>query len=553
MANLISSIFLASANGRWQAYLVLFIYVIAMVAVVVVTQKKAHGLNAYLIGNRSVGAWFSAFGYGTTYFSAVVFVGYAGTFGANIGLSSIWIGILNGIVGSFFAWLILAKPTRRMTQRLNTNTMPGFFEKRYESKKLRLITAILIFILLIPYSTSVYQGIGYLCEAVFGIDFKWIIFIMAILTGLYLFVGGYFANALSNFIQGIIMLIGVIIMIALMLASKEVNGLEGFRKLTEMGYGFRPKVPDGVGWLDRPGVIIMFNVLLTSFGVWAVPQSIQKFYAIKDNSAIKKGMIISTIFGLIVGTAAYLNGGFIRLFNPNISPAEVKNAVPNMFLNNPLFTYGVLGFICVLVVSASMSTLSSVSLVSASAIGVDIFQKYSGREDDDKVVAIVVKSLSFAFVMLSAILAILEVNGIVILMSLSWGTLAGCFMGPYIYGLYSKKATKSGVYISIFSCLITTIVLVFAFGKLDGGNSFVSLLQKGVKRAPVIGTIVMVQSMVLTPIGFLVKKEVPSKETLDLCFNNAERLFVSKKSKKNASKDIAKGADNTDKNESLKD
>ena len=349
------------------------------------------------------------------------------------------------------------------------------------------------------------------------------------------------------------MLIGVIIMIALMLASKEVNGLEGFRKLTEMGYGFRPKVPDGVGWLDRPGVIIMFNVLLTSFGVWAVPQSIQKFYAIKDNSAIKKGMIISTIFGLIVGTAAYLNGGFIRLFNPNISPAEVKNAVPNMFLNNPLFTYGVLGFICVLVVSASMSTLSSVSLVSASAIGVDIFQKYSGREDDDKVVAIVVKSLSFAFVMLSAILAILEVNGIVILMSLSWGTLAGCFMGPYIYGLYSKKATKSGVYISIFSCLITTIVLVFAFGKLDGGNSFVSLLQKGVKRAPVIGTIVMVQSMVLTPIGFLVKKEVPSKETLDLCFNNAERLFVSKKSKKNASKDIAKGADNTDKNESLKD
>ncbi len=553
MANLISSIFLASANGIWQAYLVLFIYVIAMVAVVVVTQKKAHGLNAYLIGNRSVGAWFSAFGYGTTYFSAVVFVGYAGTFGANIGLSSIWIGILNGIVGSFFAWLILAEPTRRMTQRLNTNTMPGFFEKRYESKKLRLITAILIFILLIPYSTSVYQGIGYLCEAVFGIDFKWIIFIMAILTGLYLFVGGYFANALSNFIQGIIMLIGVIIMIALMLASKEVNGLEGFRKLTEMGYGFRPKVPDGVGWLDRPGVIIMFNVLLTSFGVWAVPQSIQKFYAIKDNSAIKKGMIISTIFALIVGTGAYLNGGFIRLFNPNISPAEVKNAVPNMFLNNPLFTYGVLGFICVLVVSASMSTLSSVSLVSASAIGVDIFQKYSGREDDDKVVAIVVKSLSFVFVMLSAILAILEVNGIVILMSLSWGTLAGCFMGPYIYGLYSKKATKSGVYISIFSCLITTIVLVFAFGKLDGGNSFVSLLQKGVKRAPVIGTIVMVQSMVLTPIGFLVKKEVPSKETLDLCFNNAERLFVSKKSKKNASKDIAKGADNTDKNESLKD
>lgn len=550
MSNQVNAMLLMarSNSDRWQAYLVFALYVIAMVAVVIVTQKKAKGIDAYLIGNRSVGAWFSAFGYGTTYFSAVVFVGYAGTFGSNVGLSSIWIGILNGLVGSLLAWIVLAEPTRRMTQRLDTNTMPGFFEKRYESKKLRLITAILIFILLIPYSTSVYQGIGYLCEAVFGIDFKWVIFIMAILTGLYLFVGGYFANALSNFIQGIIMLVGVVIMIALMLASKEVNGLEGFKKLNEMGYGFIPKVSEGVDWLDRPGVIVMFNVFLTSFGVWAVPQSVQKFYAIKDKPAIKKGMIISTIFALIVGGAAYLNGSFVRLFNPDITSAEIKNAVPNMFLSNPLFTFGVLGFICVLVVSASMSTLSSVALVSASSLGVDVFQKYSGRKDDDKVVAIVVRSLSFVFVMLSAILAILEINGIVILMSLSWGTLAGCFIGPYIYGLYSKKATKTGVYISIISCLVTTIVLVFVFGKLGGGSSFVGLLQTGVKRAPVIGTIVMAQSMLLTPIGFFIKKEVPSEETLNLCFNKKENWENSSGSENNEdfSKDTVESFNDSD-------
>lgn len=550
MLNSINSNLLMSSSGRWQAYLVFLFYIISMVVVVVVTQKKAKGLDAYLIGNRSVGAWFTAFGYGTTYFSAVVFVGYAGVFGAGVGLSSIWIGIFNGLFGSLLAWLVLAEPTRRITQRLNTNTMPGFFEKRYESKKLRLITAILIFVLLIPYSTSVYQGIGYLCEAVFNIDFKWVIFIMAILTGLYLFVGGYFANALSNFIQGVIMLIGVVVMIILMLISKEVNGIEGFKKLADMGYGMIPKVKDGVSWLDRPGIIIMFNVLLTSFGVWAVPQSVQKFYAIKDRASIKKGMIISTVFALIVGVVAYLNGSFIRLFNPNITPAEIKNAVPNMFLSNPYFTFGVLGFICVLVVSASMSTLSSVSLVSASSIGVDVFQKYSGRKDDDKIVNIVVRSLSFVFVMLSAILAILEIDGIVVLMSLSWGTLAGCFIGPYIYGLYCKKATKSGVYISIISCLVTTFVLIFVFGKISGGSSFVELINLGIKRAPVIGTIVMVQSMILTPIGFLFKKEVPSQKTLNLCFSkelNWENNGDSDSSDDNSAEDILNN------NESIRD
>lgn len=508
-----------AVSKRWPAFLIFALYIAAMVAVVFFTKKKSTGLDGYLLGNRSVGAWMSAFGYGTTYFSAVVFVGYAGTFGASIGVSSIWIGIFNGLIGSLLAWLVLATPTRRMTQRLNTNTMPGFFEKRYDSKKLRLITALLIFLLLIPYSTSVYQGIGYLCEAVFGIKFQWVVFIMAILTGLYLFVGGYFANALSNFIQGIIMIIGVILMLALMFSANEVNGVEGLKKLQEMGYGMIPSSSNAASWLDRPGVIIAFNVMLTSFGVWAVPQSVQKFYAIKDKSAIKKGAIISTLFAILIGVSAYLNGSLVRLFFPNIGPAEFKNAVPNMFLANPKLGFGVLGFICILVVSASMSTLSSVSLVSASSIGVDVFQKYSGRSDDDKIVNVLVRTLSFLFVILSAILAILEIDGIVVLMSLSWGTLAGCFIGPYVYGLYCKKATKAGVYISVFSCLITTIVLVFVFGKIAGASKFGELIRLGVKRAPVIGTIVMVQSMVLTPLGFLFKKDRPSQKTIEICFN----------------------------------
>ena len=497
------------SGGRWSAYLILGLFIASMVAVSVFTSKKSSSLDGFLLGGRGIGGWMSAFGYGTTYFSAVVFIGYAGTFGMSLGLGAVWIGLANAVVGCLVAWLVLAKRTRDMTQALDAKTMPEFFEKRYESKHLKLYSAIVIAFFIIPYCTSVYQGIGYIIEAVLGIPFVWSVVIMAVLVGAYLFVGGFFANAVSNFIQGIIMLIGVVIMLVLMLKAPEVNGIEGLNKLMESGYGFFPSMDSATGkWFDAPAVQLIFNILLTSVGIWAVPQSVQKFYAIKNDKAITQGTIISFIFALIVGGGAYFNGSLSRLFYP-VMPAEgTENIIPNILLSNQLMNYAVLGFICVLVLSASMSTLSSLSLVSASSIGVDIYKGYIKKDVEDKKIKILVRVLCFFFVALSAVLAILKVDAIVTLMSLSWGTMAGCFLGPYVYGLYMKKANKYGTYVSITACLILTAILIFVFGSVSGGNTFGELISLGIKKSPIIGVFCMAVSLILTPVASIVGEKI---------------------------------------------
>ncbi|MBQ9115114.1 MAG: sodium:solute symporter family protein [Clostridia bacterium] len=503
------SIMIAVSGGRWSAYLILALFIATMVAVSVITSKKASSLDGFLLGNRGIGGWMSAFGYGTTYFSAVVFIGYAGTFGMSLGLGAVWIGIGNAVVGSLIAWLVLAKRTRDMTQQLDAKTMPEFFEKRYDSKYLKLYSAIVIAFFIIPYCTSVYQGIGYIMEAVLGIPFIWSVVIMAVLVGAYLFVGGFFANAVSNFIQGIIMLIGVVIMIVLMLKAPEVNGIEGLNKLIDSGYGFFPSaVSPTEHWFDAPAAQLIFNILLTSVGIWAVPQSVQKFYAIKNDRAITQGTIISFLFALLVGGGAYFNGSLARLFYPEMPAEGTANIIPNILLSNSLMNYAVLGFICVLVLSASMSTLSSLALVSASSIGVDVYKGYIKKDGDEKKLKILIRVLCFFFVALSAVFAILEVDAIVTLMSLSWGTMAGCFIGPYIYGLYWKKANKYGTYASITACLLITIILIFVFGDMTGGDTFISLLKLGIKKSPMIGVFCMGSSLIITPVASIVGERI---------------------------------------------
>lgn len=508
---------LAVTGGKWSAYLILVLFAAAMIAVGVITYKKSKSLDGFLLGERGMGGWMSAFAYGTTYFSAVVFIGYAGTYGMSLGLGAIWIGIANAFVGSLAAWLVLAKRTRNMSHRYNVSTMAELFEKRYNSGHIKLYAAIVIFVFLIPYSTSVYQGIGYLSEVVFGLDFIWCVVIMAVLVGIYLFVGGYFANAVSNFIQGIIMLIGVVVMIVLMLKAPEVNGIEGLKKLIDSGYGFFPDattMATGI-WFDTPAAQLIFNLMLTSFGIWAVPQSVQKFFAIRNDRAVLQGSVISTVFALIVGGGAYFNGSLARLFYPEM-PADSSNIIPNILLSNEMMSYAVLGLIFVLVLSASMSTLSSLALVSSSSVCVDIYRGYINRGATDKQVNILARVLCFVFVVISALFAIFEVDAIVTLMSLSWGTLAGCFLGPYIYGLYWKRANKVGAYASITATLVTTITLIFVFGKVAGGESFTELLSLGIKRAAVIGVFCMIESMIVTPIASLIGEAAARKKGIRL-------------------------------------
>lgn len=492
-------------------YVILAIYALSMVGIAIYTRNRSKSVNDFLMaGKNGLNGWMSAFAYGTTYFSAVIFIGYAGKFGAQYQLAAIWIGVGNAIIGSLFAWMVLAKRTKRMTHRLSAKTMPEFFEKRYDSKALKFTSAIIIFIFLIPYSASVYNGLSSLFQTVFGIPGWVIMIVLAVLTAVYLFFGGYFATALSDFIQGIIMLIGVVLMVIFFMKSPQVEWDISTLKWFTFGNEKTGLYGDTVSLISL--------VLLTSFGVWALPQTVHKYYAVRDDKAIMQGTIVSTLFALIIGFGAYFVGGLSGLF-PEVSGVGADYLVPEML--KIVIPMGLMGVIAVLILSASMSTLSSVSLASASVIAIDLYKGKINKEASDKKVTWTMRILCLCFIVISVALAILnefyQISAIAYLMGISWGTLAGCFMGPYVLGILWKKVTKPAVWTSIISSLVLTFALIFIFG-YDSANwscTFGQAIKNGINCSPMIGVICMAFSMISTLVVSLFTKKPEDKVISD--------------------------------------
>ena len=500
-------------------YAILGLYAISMVAIALYTRNRSKSVSDFLLaGKKGLNGWMSAFAYGTTYFSAVIFIGYAGNFGRQYGLASVWIGIGNAIIGSFIAWLLLAKRTKNMTQRLQAKTMPEFFEKRYDSRLLKIVSAVIIFIFLIPYSASVYNGLSSLFQIVFGIP-GWIVMIaLALITALYLFFGGYFATALSDFIQGIIMIIGVVVMVLCFMnkLNWDIHQLEIDVNKTWFTFNSSNKGIYG------STVSLVSLILLTSLGVYGLPQTVHKYYAVRDKKSINQGMIVSTLFALLIGFSAYFVGSLSNLF----SETEVVNAsadnVVSVMLKLVIPT-GLIGIIAVLILSASMSTLSSVSLTSASVVAIDIYKGKINKQAEDRKVNNLMRVLCLVFIAISLTLAILNekfnISAIAYLMGISWGTLSGCFIGPFVLGLMSKKITKSAVWTSVIGSLVLTVGLLIFFGYDKAGYScsFATALKNGISCSPMIGVICMLFSLIATFVVSLFTKPL-KKEIIDEAF-----------------------------------
>ena len=417
-----------------------------MIAVGLYCRKHATDVNGFVLGGRSVGPWLTAFAYGTSYFSAVIFVGYAGQFGWNFGLASTWIGLGNAFIGSLLAWNILGRRTRVMTQHLNSKTMPDFFQKRYDSNALKIAASVIVFIFLIPYTASLYNGLSSLFAIAFDVPYWVCIAVMAVLTGVYVIFGGYMATAINDFIQGIIMLGGIV---AVIVAVLNQNG--GFMNSVNL-------LAENNGWeytsfFGPNPIFLIVVVMLTSLGTWGLPQMIGKFYAISNEAAIKKGTFISTVFAIIVAGGCYFLGGFGRLFvtSETVTAKGFDSIIPSMLSN--LSPY-IIGIVIVLVLSASMSTLSSLVLTSASTLTLDVIVPESKTEAGDKKKLLIMRSLIVFFIVLSAAIAILKDTiwsdfvFIAQMMGVSWGALAGAFLAPFLYGLYWKKTTRAAVWAS---------------------------------------------------------------------------------------------------------
>ncbi len=471
----------------------LVIFSILMIGIGIYSLSKTKTMDGFLLGSRKIGAWVSAFAYGTSYFSAVIFIGYAGKHGWDIGFASMWIGIGNAILGCLLAWLILAKRTRTMTHTLNVKTMPEFFESRYMSTNMKVFAAVIIFVFLVPYSAAVYKGLGSMFNTIFPmVDVKVCMLIVAVLTAVYLVLGGYVATAYTDFIQGIIMIFGVAAMVIAIVKNPAIGGISaGIEKIKSIN-------PDLVcPWGAGNWKFLCTNILLTSFGTWGLPQMVSKYYAIKDEKSIKEATVISTVFAAIIGCGAYFIGSLARLILNNQLPEGGYDAViPKMLLlglgDANIFTTIILAVILLLLLSASMSTLASVVLTSASAISVDLVPVVNKNYRKEKQMGLT-RILCFIFVGLSYIFATMNIAIIVSIMSFSWGVVSGCFIGPYLWGIYSKKTTKIGAWAGMIGGFLTiaipTIIMSATIGfKAASGYS------------PQMGVAAMAVSIIIVPV-----------------------------------------------------
>lgn len=495
--------------------ILLILFFGCMIAVGLYARKSANSMTDFVLGGRSVGPWLSAFAYGTSYFSAVVFVGYAGQFGWKYGLASTWIGLGNAVIGSLLAWVVLGRRTRVMTQHLQSKTMPEFFGQRFDSEVLKIVASLVVFIFLIPYTASVYNGLSRLFGMAFDIPYAACVVVMAVFTAIYVILGGYMATAINDFIQGIIMLFGIVAVIGAVL-SGQGGFIEAIRTMAE--------IPSDVAVTQgQPGAFTSFFgpdplnllgvVILTSLGTWGLPQMVGKFYAIKDEKSIQTGTIISTLFAVVISGGCYFLGGFGRLFdNPAIYNSETGAVIYDSIIPYMLSTLPdiLIGIVVVLVLSASMSTLSSLVLTSSSTMTLDLLKGRVIKDLSEKKQVVVMQALIVFFIVVSVVIALNPPTFIAQLMGISWGALAGAFLAPFMYGLYWKGVTKAAVWASFITGVGITV-----------SNMFIGYIASPINA----GAIAMLAGLVVVPVVSLLSPKM-DKGTVEKIFECYDEKVV---------------------------
>lgn len=496
----------------------LAVFVLVMVSVGLYCNRKVKDVNGFVLGGRNAGPWITAFSYGTSYFSAVIFIGYAGQFGWKYGLAATWIGIGNALIGSLFAWSALGRRTRVMTQHIRSKTMPEFFGNRLNSKGLKIFASVLIFVFLIPYTASLFNGLSRLFGMAFNIDYTYCVIAMAVLTGIYVVAGGYMAAAINDLIQGVIMLAGIV---AVVMAVLKTQG--GFTAAVEALSMIPAENSNQAGAFTSFFGPDLFNlvgvVLLTSLGTLGLPQMIGKFYAIKDEKSIKTGTIVSTVFALVVAGGCYFLGGFGRLFGDRAEYAAdgsivYDSIVPGMLRGLPDV---LIAIVVILVLSASMSTLSSLVLTSSSTITLDFIASLRKKDLKEKSKLSIMRVFVALFIIISATIAIIQsksaVTFIAQLMGISWGALAGSFLAPFMLSLYWKKVTKAAVCVNFISGAGIMVL------NMTAKDIFPSFLQSPLNA----GVMAMLLGFVIVPVVSILTKKTLDSKKVDSMFECYDR------------------------------
>ncbi len=441
--------------------IVVALYVLMIIIVGLMGLRRTKSFKDFFLGGGKIGAWMTAFSYGTAYFSAVLFIGFAGSIGWEFGFSGLWIAFFNALVGVFLVWSVFGWRIKKVTSEMGVSTMSEFLEKRYSSSLFKLLSAIVIFIFMIPYSAAVFMGLSYLFTSTFQIPYEYALLFMGVLTAMYLVMGGYKSMAMIDMIFGMIMVVSVSILF--------VSTLDAGGGLSNIANDLKAIKPGLINVVGPPGFWPLFSfVCLTSVAPIAMPQLVQKFYAIRDRKAVRTGMIASTAFAILICGVAYFIGSTTRaLVTPETAPGAFAEGVPVFDRLMPELLVNVIPetltvVILLLILSASMSTLAALVLISSSSFSKDFYGGFIKKDISDKSLTVLMRFMSGFFVLLSVILAYMNIDTIVIILGVSWGAIGSFFLGPFVWGLFTRWTTRFGALSSGIIGLTVCLALYFS-------------------------------------------------------------------------------------------
>lgn len=399
-------------------------------------RRRSRSAVDFAIGGRSVGPWVTAISFVAAYYSSVVIIG-GGAFGWRFGLSTLWVGGANVLLGTTLAWIVLGRRVRLFTENLDVLTLPGFFARRYESETVRIFSAAVTGLFLIIYNVSVLKGMANAFEGLMGIPYWSGVVISGVVILFYTTVGGYLAVVWTSFVQGIVM-IGALILLTYA-ALQRVGGLTVLAdRLAEIGPGY-VQTPGEWGWAG----LISFS-LIVSLGTWGMPQLVIRFYSIKNARMLRLGLVIVTL-GASVALLPYLCGAVARVLVPELESADQAiPALTALVLNDwggAIFLAGV--------VAAGMSTFAGVLIIISSSLVRDLWIHGLGRSLSAEAEVRANRIMSLAVGVISVLIALKPPALILVLTAFSWAVIASTNLWPLLFGVTWKRTSAAGTLASM--------------------------------------------------------------------------------------------------------
>ena len=414
-------------------FAVLGVYLVAMLAIGIVTGRRMkQTAEGFHLGSRSIGPWVTAFSFISTYFSSVVIIG-GGGFGYKFGMATLWIGATNVVVGTLLAWMVLGHRTRKMTGRLRSITMPGFFARRYRSSAARVISAVVISVFLILYNVSILKGMGHAFEVLIGIPYLSGILLSGVMIIVYVAIGGYLAVVWTGFFQGWVMLFGLILLTVLAVA--RVDGLgQVFVRLGQVESGKYLATPGVWGWAG----LVSYSMIV-SFGVWGMPQLVTRFYSMKDSKVLRLGTVLATI-GAAMALLPYFSGALTRVLYPALDNAD--KAIPTL-VHGTMPAWASAVFLAA-VIAAGMSSFSAVLIATVSSIVKDLYRDAFHARIDPRREMLLSRIASVVIGLVALAAAVKPPAMILVITGFAWAAIASTTLWPFVLGLYWRRATRAG-------------------------------------------------------------------------------------------------------------